>query len=125
MEKAGNDSADGARQPLIDLSIECWSFAKKFSKVLEKLDAGEAPRHMGKLRHFLKKLDESLEQAGLKLVNLEGQIYDSGMAISPLNIAEFDSNDHLIVEQMLEPIIMGPDGLIKEGKVMLGKVNIK
>lgn len=125
MESFDNESANDARQPLIDLSVECWRFAKQFSKILEKLDAGEAPRYVGKLRYFLKKLDENLEQAGIKLVNLEGQVYDPGMAASPLNIAEFESNDHLIVDQMLEPVIMGPDGLIKDGKVMLRKVNVE
>lgn len=124
MEVPENVAVEGECRPLIDLSIECWRFAKQFNKVLEKLDAGEAPRYTGKLRFFLKKVDESLDQAGFKLVNLEGQPYDPGMAVSPLNIADFDANDHLVVEQMLEPIIMGPEGLIKDGKVMLSKVNI-
>jgi hypothetical protein len=110
------------RQPLIDVSIESWRFAKLFARVLSKLDAGEAPRYANQLRYFLKKVDDGLEVAGLKLVNLEGQPYDPGMAVSALNIVDFGPDDKLFVEQMVEPIVMGQAGLVKSGTVMLGKV---
>jgi hypothetical protein len=41
------------------------------------------------------------------------------MAATPLNIEEFDAKDALMVDQMLEPIIMGKDGLVKTGTVTL------
>ena len=59
---------------------------------------------------------------GLKLVNVEGHPYDVGMAASALNLGDFGPDDVLFVEQMLEPIIMGPTGLRKQGTVMLRKV---
>jgi len=37
-------------------------------------------------------------------------------------IGDFGPDDVLVVEQMLEPIIMGPEGLRKQGTVMLRKV---
>ncbi len=86
------------RQILIDVSIESWRFAKLFGRVLSKLDAGETQRHAGQLRYFLKKLDDSLDSAGLKLVNLEGHPYDPGMAASPLNIADFGPDDRSLRE---------------------------
>lgn len=122
METAEKEAADGVRESLIDIAIESWRFAKLFGRVLGKLDAGEAPRYASQLRYFLKKLDDNLDTAGLKLVSLEGQIYDSGMAASPLNIADFGPDDHLVVEQMIEPILMGPHGLVKAGTIMLEKV---
>ena len=39
-----------------------------------------------------------------------------------MNIEEFDANDALIVDQMIEPIIMGKEGLVKTGTVTLVKV---
>jgi hypothetical protein len=63
-----------------------------------------------------------LDSHGFKLVNVEGQAYDPGMAASALNLGDFDPDDALLVDQMLEPIIMGPDGLRKQGTVMLRKV---
>ena len=50
----------------------------------------------------------SLDASGLKLVNVEGQLFDPGMAASALNIGDFGPDDDLFVDQMVEPIIMGP-----------------
>ena len=58
----------------------------------------------------------------MRIVNVEGHEFDPGMAATPLNIEEFDSEDALIVDQMLEPIIMGPDGVIRKGTVTLRRV---
>jgi hypothetical protein len=59
----------------------------------------------------------------MKIVNLEGQLYDPGMAASPLNIADFGPDDKLMVDQMVEPLIMGPDGIVKSATVMLTLVS--
>ena len=75
------------------------------------------------MRYFQKKLEESLEASGLKLVNVEGQPFDPGMAASALNIEDFGPEEELLVDQMVEPIIMGPEGLRKSGTVMLRKVH--
>jgi hypothetical protein len=117
------DGVEGsARRSLIDISVESWRFARLFKRVLVKLDESEAPRYLNQLRYFEKKLEDGLDAVGLKIVSLEGQIYDAGMAASPLNIADFAPEDKLIVDQMVEPILMGPDGLVKGGTVMLRKV---
>jgi len=118
-EEGGDDLA---RRSLIDISVESWRLAKLFGRVLGKLDAGEAPRYANQLRYFLKKLDDGLEAVGVKIVSLEGQPYDPGMAASPLNIADFGPEDRLVVEQMVEPVLMGTKGLVKTGTVMLKKV---
>ncbi len=125
MEPTDNDAVACARQSLIDTSIESWRFAKLFTRLLNKLDAGEAPRYANQLRYFLNKVDDNLETAGLRLVSLEGQPYDPGIAASALNIADFKPEDHLIIDQMVEPIIMGTEGLVKSGTVMLKKVGQK
>jgi hypothetical protein len=44
------------------------------------------------------------------------------MAASPLNIADFGPDDRLYVDQMVEPIVMGQEGLVKAGTLMLVKV---
>lgn len=118
----GGAADEIARRSLIDISVESWRFAKLFGRVLSKLDAGEAPRYANQMRYFLKKLDDGLDALGLRMVSLEGQPYDPGMAVSPLNIADFGPEDRLVVDQMVEPVLMGPEGLVKGGTVMLRKV---
>ena len=112
-----------ARQTLIDLSIESWRFAKLFGRVLNKLDADESPRYVSQLRYFLKKLDDGLQSAGLRFVNLEGHPYDLGMAITALNLEEFGANEQLVVDQMVEPVLMGDHGLVKAGSALLRRAS--
>lgn len=108
---------------LIDMAIESWRFARMVARLIAKLDAGDGARYVNQLRYFQKKIEEGLESGGLKLVNIEGQIFDPGMAASALNIGDFAADDQLVVEQMLEPIIMGADGIRKPGTVTLKKVS--
>lgn len=124
MDETLNASGENAeRKALIDVSIEGWRFARVFGRLISKLDAGEAPRYANQARYFLKKIDDGLEGSGLRIVSLEGQPYDVGMAVSALNIADFGPDDVLFVEQMVEPVVMGPDGLVRGGTAMLAKVN--
>jgi hypothetical protein len=112
-----------AREALIDLSIEGWRFARRFGRLLPKLDAAEASRYDNQKRYFEKKVDEGLSRFGLSIVNLEGQTYVEGMAASPLNGEDFGPDDTVVVEEMVEPIVMGPDGPVRRGTVLLAKVD--
>ena len=107
---------------VIDLAVEGWRFGRLFLRVASKLDAGDAGRYLNQLRYFVKRLEDDLELVGLRLVNLEGHLYDSGMAVTALNIGDFGPDDQLVVDQMVEPIIMGLDGLRRAGIVLLKKV---
>ncbi len=119
-----SESHERTEQSLIDMAVESWRFSRLFGKVVSKLDAGESSRYVNQLRYFQKKVEESLDASGLKLVNVEGHPYDPGMAASALNLGDFGPDDVLLVDQMLEPIIMGPSGLRKQGTVMLRKAQV-
>jgi hypothetical protein len=108
-------------QSVISMAVESWRIARVFDRLLLKLDAGEQARYLGQFRWFMKKVEEALVGAGLRIVNIEGHPFDPGMAATPLNIEEFDANEALMVDQMLEPIIMGEGGLVKTGTVTLRK----
>lgn len=107
---------------MLDIVVESWRFGRLFDRLLTKLDAGEQGRYRGQFRWFQRKLEESLNLAGMRVVNVEGHPFDPGMAATPLNIDEFDAQDVLVVDQMLEPIIMGSEGLVRTGIVTLRKV---
>lgn len=115
---------EAMRDAVISMAVESWRFGRVFDRLLTKLDAGEQNRYKSQFRWFLKKVEEALEKAEMRIVNVEGHPFDPGMAATPLNIEEFDANDILMVDQMLEPIIMGKEGLVKTGTVMLRKVEL-
>jgi hypothetical protein len=114
---------EDTERALIELAIEGWRFQKLFARALEKLDAGESSRFTNQHRYFLKRIDECLTEAGLQLVNLEGQVYDPGAAAKALNLGDFDADDQLIIDHMIEPIVMGDSGLLRTGTVMLRKAD--
>lgn len=102
---------------IVKIVTENWRLMKLFMKVITKLDASEANRYLNQIRYFQKTIYDSLDEAGMKLVNLEGQFFDAGMAATPLNIDEFETDDKLIVEQMIEPLIM-KDGIIRKQAII-------
>jgi hypothetical protein len=110
-------------EALLNLAIEGWRFGKLFARLLGKMDIAETSRYANQLRYFLKKIDENLATAGLKLVSLEGQPFDPGIAASALNLADFDPDDKLVVDQTVEPVVMGPNGLVRPGTVLLAKTD--
>ena len=107
---------------VIEMSIDCWRLQKLFLKMARQLDAGEQGRYESQLRYFRKNSQDILDRFGLKLINLEGQPYDGGMAVVALNIAEFGPEDKLIVDQMTEPVIMSKEGLKRMGTVLLRRL---
>ena len=123
-DKQLQTSTDVLTQTIVSMAVESWRFGRVFDRLLTKLDAGEQNRYKSQFRWFIKKVEEALEQAELRIVNVEGQPFDPGMAAPPLNIEEFDTKDALMVDQMLEPIIMGKEGLVKTGTVTLRKVEL-
>jgi hypothetical protein len=111
----------GCERAMVELAIESWRFQRLFGRALAKLDAGESLRFTNQHRYFIKKIDECLETIGFRLVNLEGQTYEHGSAVSALNVEDFKPEDDLIVDQMIEPVVMGKEGLLRPGTVVLRK----
>lgn len=112
----GNDSNKTA---LLNLAVEGWRFSRSYLRLITKLDAGEQNRFVSQCRYFQKQLEDRVGEAGYRLVNIEGQPFDPGMAATALNISDFTRDDKLFVEQMLEPIIMDENGIVKMGTVLL------
>jgi len=106
---------------LIEITVEGWRIGRVFAAAVSKLDAGESPRYLSQLRYFLRRVEGSLEQVGLRIVNLEGQPYDAGIAATALNASDFGPDDELFVHQMIEPLIMSSEGVRRCGVVMLRK----
>lgn len=124
MDEQNTQLSPQLEKSLIDIAVESWRFAKLFNRLLSKLDAGEGARFINQYRYFVKRLEDNLEQAGLRLVNVEGHPYDPGIAATAVNIGDFGPDDHLLVDQMIEPILMGREGLVKAGTVMLRKAEL-
>ena len=110
------------QQALVDLAVDAWKFARLFARVTSKLDAGEQARYANQMRFFQRRIENAAEIAGARIVSIEGQPFEPGMAASPLNLEDFADGDSLYIDQMLEPIVMGNEGVLRTGTMMLRKL---
>ena len=116
------DDYTNLKNNLISIASEFYRFKRIFAKAISKLDAEEQNKYNSQFSWFAKKVTKALDDSGLRIVSLDGQPYDPGMAVAPLNIEEFETEDVLYVAQTMEPIIMQNDVVVKTGTVLLGRI---
>lgn len=124
MTSQNGDRSELLERSLIDVAVETWRLSRLFARVVTKLDAGDQGRYANQLRYFQRKVEEHLDAAGFKLVSVEGQPFDPGVAAAAVNIADFGPDEKLLVEQMVEPIVMGSEGLRRQGTVLVRKAHV-
>jgi len=116
-----NDANEKLTNSLISIASELFRFQQVFSKAISKLELDEQSKYSSQFSWFSKKVLKAIDEANLRIVDVNGQTYDPGMAVTPLNIEDFEPNDILYVKQMMEPIIMNGDTVVKTGTVILGR----
>ena len=122
LDIATESSIEKHKDAVISLAIESWRLAKVFERTITQLNVDKPRRYISQIEWFVKKAEESLEDVGLRIVNVEGHSYDPGMAATPVNIEDFDIDDSLKVNLMVEPIIMEGSVLMRRGKVFLRRI---
>lgn len=108
---------------IVSIASELFRFKSVFIKAISKLDLEEQNKYNSQFAWFSKKVLKALDNTGLRIVTIEGQMYDPGMAVTPLNIDDFEPDDKLFVEQTIEPIIMRENTVYKTGTVILGRID--
>ena len=109
------------KKNLAGIASELFRFQQVFTKAVNKLEVEEQNKYNRQYAWFSKKVRKALEDSGLRVVGMDGQPYDPGMAATPLNLEDFEPDDVLYVEQTIEPIIMEGDVVIRTGTVLLGR----
>ncbi|MDT0619938.1 hypothetical protein RM531_15830 [Salinisphaera sp. P385] len=121
-DNPGELGDEDARDAAFNLALEAWRFANTTMRIVGKLHASDQRRHVSQVDWFRGKVHSVLERIGVRLVDLTGQRFESGMAVTPLNLDDFEPDDVLEIEQMIEPVVMGEEGVLQVGTVTLRKV---
>ena len=116
------DDYESLKGSLIGIAGELFRFESVFMRMLARFPLEEQPKYASQYTWFSKRVIKALDAAGLRIIDLKGKIYDPGMAVTPINLDEFDQDDPLYIEQMMEPIIMEGNKVIREGTVILGRI---
>lgn len=74
------------------------------------------------MRYFVKQIEDNLKLMNMSLVNFEGQPFEPGLPVNAINVGDFTNHERLVVDQMLEPVVMGASGLVRMGLVLLKRV---
>ena len=110
---------DKLMNSLADIAAETFRLRGVFVRAVRNADPAEYKKYMSQFSWFEKKVYKALEESGLSVVDLSGQRYDPGMAVTPLNLDEFGPDEELTIDRMIEPVIMKDDRLIRTGTVIL------
>ena len=107
---------------ITELITEDYRLKKTFERLVCMADFSGRSRYMSQIAWHDKRLSEIAGSVGLNIISFEEQQYDEGMAVAPLNAEEFDKNETLFIEQMIEPTIMHEGRVIKTGTAVLAPV---
>ena len=110
-----------ASQALADLAAESWRLEKQVQRAVGGMDPMDADRFLNQFEWYMRKVVAVLEENGLRTVDLTGEEYSVGMAVTPLNLEDFPDGDGMRfrIGQMVEPIVMENGRVRKTGTVML------
>jgi hypothetical protein len=114
-----SDPTGESNTTIVGLVLEAYRLSSLVNTVLRHLDVTEAKKYVSRLAFSSQNIHAILEGSGLKIVPLEGVAFDEGLAVSAVNLSDFDSDDELVIERVLEPLIMGPLGIMHTGIVSL------
>lgn len=106
---------------IADIATEEWKFRGVFRRMLASIPYGEHAKYNSRYSWFSKKVEQAVQQVGLQVISVEGQPFDVGMAVTPLNLEDFEEAEDLYVEQMIEPILMKDNKVFRTGTVILGR----
>ena len=114
------DTDQNQKSAFLKLATESWRFVRVFEKALHDIDEKKRHRYASRLDWYEKQIGVSMEAFGCQFVDLSGKPYDAGVAATPLNLNDFDAEESLVIDYMMEPTILDADGrVIQTGTVML------
>lgn len=110
---------------IAEFAVEEYRFMRTYDSAVNKLFPEEQKRYASAYTYHKSKVRELLEKFNLKAISFNGQDYDEGLPVTPLNADEFEAADRLVVEQTFEPAIITSEGnIIRQGTVSLARKEI-
>ena len=106
----------------IDFILELYRFHITVNKMLACLAPDETKKYSGQVSWFMKKANQFIADNGVTFVTQNpGDPYDVGLPVTPVNIADFDKDAELVIDQVVEPTVMHNGKVIHMGTVLLKK----
>lgn len=111
------DHEAGARA-LGDAAVEIWRLKRVGMKAALRMNPLDAEPFENRFSYLASRLDEALALSGVWTVDLTGEIYSLGMAVTAVNAEEYGEDD-VRIAQMVDPVVMLGGRVLRTGAVML------
>ncbi|MDR2526580.1 MAG: hypothetical protein LBC92_01760 [Rickettsiales bacterium] len=99
--------------------VETWKLNSLFDSLLGEISEEKRNRYKNKWLWFRKQFEEFCNANGFDLIDKTNEVYDHRLPVVAINIADFQNDDNLVIEQMIEPIIMSNGKIENSGKAVL------
>jgi len=119
-----NDAEEKKFNSVVDLIVESWRLNRFTKNLAEKTDNPKIQkRAFNQINRFEKCIQSALETHNLNLIDFTGTPYETGLPILPINLGDFNVDDKLIIEMMIEPTIKIADTaeIVRKGAAVLKK----
>lgn len=108
---------------LLRVATDSWRFSRSFLGLVRTLDPKDQNRHLASMRFFQRQLTDALRELGYEFAEIEGQRFDPGLPITVLNLSEFQADDLLMIDQVLEPVILRNGAVVKTGTALARRID--
>ena len=103
------------------LAGDYWRLLRSYERLIAESSPENHNRLKSNYRNAERRLSSAINDHDIKIISYEGKDYTPNLAVTVVNGDEFDDNEELIINQMIEPIIMLGDRVLSMGKVILSK----
>jgi len=103
------------------LAGDYWRLLRSYERLIAESSPENHNRLKSNYRNAERRLSSAINDHDIKIISYEGKDYTPNLAVTVVNGDEFDDNEELVINQMIEPIIMLGDRVLSMGKVILSK----
>ncbi|QGP81264.1 hypothetical protein [Sphingobium sp. CAP-1] len=106
-------------EALATLAVHYWKLCAALERELILADPARREAGAAQLRFARRKLDNVLEGEGLRLATFDGEAWTAEIPASPVNADDMAGDAAATVADTIEPTIIGAQGVIHSGKILL------
>lgn len=108
-----------AASPLAALAVHYWKLCATLDRELAFMAAERVQAAEAQLRFARRKLESVLDAEGLRIATWDGAEWTADIPASPVNAEDIGVDSTPVVDATLEPTIIGPDGIVHPGRILL------
>ena len=105
------------------LAAEWFKTARRLSRLTQEVAPGRLERARAQLTYSQRRVEETLEKFGIRLVTHDGTPFSPEVPAEPVNPEDFDTEEGLMVSETIEPTVIFDGRILARGLVVLRKRN--